>query len=718
MKARDALRRSILGGLAVVLVTIVSWSLAGPPHALAEVRNPRGLAVIIGNDEYRSRDIPPVDYAGRDAEAFRRYVVGVLGFDAANVIHLKNATKREMLDVLGDPASVMNDVQARLNILGGKGDVDVVVYYSGHGVPGRDGQPFLLPVDVPPHAARAEGYPIDQLYRMMGRLRGARSVWVFLDTCFSGSSDGGRLVTGSPVYQETAFPETVADRMMVMTAVTKTQIATWDKEAKHGLFTHHLLDALYGKADRDGDGRVTGLEAKEYLDRHMTATAWLLNRREQQATLRGTVGSVLARADRNGDWLERPALEGGGTEQAGTEAGSVATFSQDTASSKPVDHAEVEAGLALRREGKVLVQTGLAAMNYEVGYADGLFGEKTRGAIREWQEAKGFEGTGYLTGEQAEALKAVGEGARREQDEGERKAREKATQEREAREALERERLAREARERKEAERKVKEQAERERTRSGRVFRDCEECPEMVVVPAGEYMMGSPSNEDERESDEGPRHRVRVPRVFAVGKYEVTFKEWDTCVAQGGCKGYRPDDRGWGRGRRPVINVSWEDAKGYVKWLSEKTGKKYRLLTETEWEYVARAGTTGPFHTGSTITTDQANYDGNYTYGSGLKGRYIRRTVEVGTYPANGFGLHDVHGNLWEWVEDCWHGDYSGAPIDGSAWASGGSCSKRVSRGGSWSSGPRNLRSASRERHYATFRNIINGFRIARTLTP
>ena len=709
MKAR-AWKHPILVGLAAASAAVVSWSVAGLPQALAEAQKPRGLAVIIGNGEYRSRDIPPVDYAGRDAEAFRRYVVDVLGFDGANVIHLRNATKREMLDVLGDPASVMNDVQARLNILGAEGGVDVVVYYSGHGVPGRDGKPFLLPVDVPPHAARAEGYPIDLLYRMMGRLRGAKSVRVFLDTCFSGSSDGGRLVTGSPVYQETAFPETVADRMMVMTAVTKTQIATWDKEAKHGLFTHYLLDALYGKADGDGDGRVTGVEAKEYLDRHMTAAAWLLNRREQQATLRGTVGSVLARADGNGIWLERPALEGAsGPEQAGTEAGPGVSSSQDDTSSKPADHAGVEAGLALKREGKALIQMGLAAMKYEVGYADGLFGKRTRGAIRKWQEAKGFDGTGYLTGEQAEALKAVGEGLRREREERERKAGEKAKQEREAREGLERERLAREAKERKEAERKVKEQAERERMRPGEVFRDCEGCPEMVVVPAGSFMMGSPRDELHRIDNEGPRHRVRIPRGFGVGKYEVTFDEWDACVAGGGCRGHRPEDEGWGGGRRPVINVNWEDAKAYVEYLSAKTGKEYRLLTEAEWEYAARAGTTGPFHTGSTITTGQANYNGS---------RHRNRTVSVGTFRANGFGLHDVHGNVLEWVEDCRHGSYGGAPTDGSAWVSGGDCSKRMLRGGSWANAPEDVRSAIRYWIPATDRSLIGGFRIARTLTP
>ena len=252
----------------------------------------------------------------------------------------------------------------------------------------------------------------------------------------------------------------------------------------------------------------------------------------------------------------------------------------------------------------------------------------------------------------------------------------------------------------------------------GDVFRDCDECPEMVVVPAGSFMMGSPAGEEGRRENEGPQHEVTIPRRFAVGKYEVTFAEWDACVAGGGCGGHRPDDRGWGRGRRPVISVSWEDAKAHVEWLSRKTGKRYRLLSEAEWEYVARAGTAGPFHFGRTISTDQANYDGNYTYGSGRKGVDRKKTVSVGSFSANGFGLHDVHGNVWDWVEDCWHGDYSGAPTDGSAWTSGGDCGSRVLRGGSWFNQPRFLRSANRGGITAGNRDGSSGFRLARTLTP
>ncbi len=263
--------------------------------------------------------------------------------------------------------------------------------------------------------------------------------------------------------------------------------------------------------------------------------------------------------------------------------------------------------------------------------------------------------------------------------------------------------------------------AEEERRPPGSRFRDCTECPEMVVVPAGSFLMGSPQTEPGREADEGPRHRVWLPRAFAVGVYEVTFAEWDACLRAGGCDWY-PQDEDWGRGRRPVINVSWQDAQQYVAWLSSRTGERYRLLSEAEWEYAARAGTTTPFHTGPTISPELANYNGELTYAGGASGIYHRRTLPVGSYPANEFGLHDVHGNVWEWVEDCWHGDYDGAPNDGSARGDARArarCNWRVVRGGAWFYDPRLLRSAYRSWNFAGNRSSeFGGFRVARTLGP
>lgn len=249
----------------------------------------------------------------------------------------------------------------------------------------------------------------------------------------------------------------------------------------------------------------------------------------------------------------------------------------------------------------------------------------------------------------------------------------------------------------------------------GEVFRDGEDFPEMVVVPAGHFLMGSPSDELGYDDSQGPQHRVTIPKPFAVGRFAVTFDEWDACVAQGGGAGYRPVDNGWGRSKQPVINVSWEDAQAYLEWLRGKSGEDYRLLSEAEWEYAARAGTVTPFHSGQTITTDQANYNGNYSYGSGRKGEYRKQTVSVKTFEPNEFGLYQVHGNVWEWVEDRWHDSYKGAPDNGDAWV-GGNNFARVLRGGSWDGHPRNLRSAYRFRLDAVDRYYGIGFRVARTL--
>ena len=254
------------------------------------------------------------------------------------------------------------------------------------------------------------------------------------------------------------------------------------------------------------------------------------------------------------------------------------------------------------------------------------------------------------------------------------------------------------------------------RFRAGEAFRDCDGCPEMVVIPAGDFTMGSLASEEGRQDREGPQHPVTV-RSFALGATEVTFDEWAACVRGGGCGEYRPDDKGWGRGARPVIFVSWEDARAYVRWLSRETDESYRLPSEAEWEYAARARADPrtPFHTGATISIDQANYAGNYVYGSGRRGTYRQRTTPVRTFAPNAFGLHDVHGNVWEWTEDCWHENYRGAPADGSPWL-GGDCGRRVLRGGSWTYNPRYLRSAARSRDTPVHRHRNAGFRVARTL--
>ena len=207
----------------------------------------------------------------------------------------------------------------------------------------------------------------------------------------------------------------------------------------------------------------------------------------------------------------------------------------------------------------------------------------------------------------------------------------------------------------------------------------------MVVIPAGSFRMGCVSGVACYD-DEHPVHQVTIPQALAVGKYEVTFAEWDACVSAGGC-GHRPEDS-WGRGGHPVMRVSWDDAQSYVRWLSSQTGASYRLLSESEWEYAARAGSSTAYSWGNQIGSGRANCDG---CGSQWD---ASQTAPVGSFSPNAFGLHDMHGNLWEWVQDCWNESYNGAPSNGGAWQQG-ECSRRVLRGGSLgSTDPRSLRSA------------------------
>lgn len=237
----------------------------------------------------------------------------------------------------------------------------------------------------------------------------------------------------------------------------------------------------------------------------------------------------------------------------------------------------------------------------------------------------------------------------------------------------------------------------------GQMLSDCDQCPELVVVGPGSFMMGSPASEDGRTNGEGPRRPVTIGRAFAIGKYETTFEQYDACVADGGCRAVR--DSGFGRGRRPVINVSHQDATRYVAWLSHKTGAAYFLPSEAEWEYVARAGSDTPWNTGSALLSDDANILDQF-----------KKTVSVGGYPPNAWGLYDVHGNVAEWVQDCVDAGYVGAPSDGSAALSGDCENRRVFRGGHYADVPVRVRSAARAATASRTGNVAIGFRVARGL--
>lgn len=285
----------------------------------------------------------------------------------------------------------------------------------------------------------------------------------------------------------------------------------------------------------------------------------------------------------------------------------------------------------------------------------------------------------------------------------------------------------------------------------GEPFRDCADCPEMLIVPAGSFQMGDLSGTG--DSDEAPVHKVTIPRAFAVGKYEVTRQEYarftrstgrssgDGCYVYDGMDWSKEPSLSWQNpgynqtDRDPVSCVNWGDAKAYVSWLGDKTGKPYRLLNESEWEYVARAGSTGDYSFGDLVSSlcrhgNGADSSAGFKFwhgdgadsGAGFKLKnsscsdgYGETTAPVGSFAANAFGVHDMHGNVWEWTEDCSTKDYRGAPDRGQA-QTAGDCSFRVVRGGSWVNRPKNLRAAERGIHYVANRSGNLGFRVARSL--
>jgi formylglycine-generating enzyme required for sulfatase activity len=255
---------------------------------------------------------------------------------------------------------------------------------------------------------------------------------------------------------------------------------------------------------------------------------------------------------------------------------------------------------------------------------------------------------------------------------------------------------------------------EREQTlRPKDSFKECDACPEMVVIPKGSFIMGTPADEPYRLKGEDPQHRVTFSRPIAVGRFTISFDEWDACVADGGCGGNKGDDRGFGRGRMPAYGIDFAAAKSYLAWLSRKVGRTYRLPSESEREYFARAGTTTPFWFGKTISAQNANYDASNNYPGGPYGESSKGPKPVDYYQPNRFGLYQVNGNAEEWTEDCYNKRYNeDTPADGSPWLEG-DCSRRMVRGGGWNGAALTQRSGYRNDSIVV---SSNSFRVVRTL--
>ena len=625
------------------------------------------VALVVGNGAYAHapRLANPVNDAGDMAAALQG-----LGFEVILGLDLDREGFYDRLETFADAS---------------RGAEAALFFYAGHGIQ-VDGMNYVAPVDVALTSTLALERGAVELETVMRRMRGETNL-VFLDAC----RDNPLATAGTRgVGRGLARVEDVRRGALIAFATRPGGVAD-DGDGRNSPFTAALLEHIGrpGESVTDMLTSVTATVLERTADRQEPWVNLSLTRKFYFAPGEAPPGGGVPAPVPGGaaDRVFWESISGSG-DPADFEAyletfptGLYARLAHNrlarlgdgsaVSSSVPVptpvpsgaDHAALESGLGLDRAARVLLQSGLNSLGFDAGPVDGAVGPRTRHAIESWQGEKGYKATSYLTGEQAAALIAAGRKAQR-----------------------------------------LLEAARVPEVGVGEVFRDCPHCPEMVVVPSGSFMMGSPFSEEGRDSNEGPRHRVTIGSPFAVGVYEVTFNEWDACASAGGCGSYRPG--GWGRGRRPVVNVSWDDARSYVRWLSRETGEAYRLLSESEWEYVARAGTVTRYWWGDNIGRNRANCG---VCGSSWDNE---RTAPAGSFAANGFGLHDVHGNVWEWVQDCWSDSYAGTPSDGRAWE-GGNCSGHVLRGGSWVTLPR-----GRVRIGSGSRGSDVGFRVARTFTP
>ena len=632
----------------------------------------KSYALVIGISKFTSGydDLP----TGNDAQRMADYLFEEAGFDYVHLLTEEKVTEDRVEELMSETFPALLEENDRF-----------LFYWSGHGdtrdVAYGDGKAGYLALRDTASEQWSRMVAMRDV-REWNRFLKAKQSLFLLDSCFGGIAG---TVTKSRRPEQAKIDQLAQSGHHVMSAGTESETTIAGDRWGGSLFTTAVLDGLRGAADaaREGfprDDIISLTELKAYVqDRvlhELQEADWLDPITPQVRDLRKNAGEFF--------FLSNPSVTVATLESRGGEAGDIQEKSGETdgAAQPQLTPEQIEASLVLDRAA---VQRSLSALGYNVGPADGILGPRSRVNIRSWQSANGFDSTSYLTAEQYQ-------------------------------------RLLRDAEQRFAQAPVVRDPPASDTSPIGPAvglpsyeplnsFRDCGDCPEMVVIPSGAFFMGSRESEPNSSDDERPRHRVTV-ESFAIGKYEVTFDEWDACVSAGGCE-HRPEDRGWGRGNRPVINVSWEDAKQYVGWLSRETGETYRLPSEAEWEYAARAFPTseGPnapaYAFGDSITEDQANFGFN-----------ADQTTEVGSYPANAWGLHDMHGNVWEWVEDSWHASYDGAPANGRAWVEENN-SARVLRGGSWTYvDPSYLRSANRIRNEPVNRINSFGFRVARTLTP
>ena len=642
----------------------------------------KSYALVIGISDYEGGydDLP----TGNDAKRMADYLFNEAGFDHVHLLTEDKVTKQRVAELMSDEFPELLDGNDRF-----------FFYWSGHGdtrsVASGDGKAGYLPLGDTPSRRWSRMIAMRNV-REWNRFLPAKQSLFLLDACFSGLAG---FIQQSPTPRDWKIEQLSQDSHHVMSAGTENEKTIASDRWGGSLFTTAVLDGLRGAADAasgfEKDDIISLTELKAYVQERVLFERRTIGYQNQITPqvrdLRHNTGEFFFLSSHAVDVARvDPSVtvsDDSFTEQSGET---------DSAAQPQLTPEQIEASLVLDRAA---VQHSLSALGLNVGPVDGILGPRSRGNIRSWQAANGFESTSYLTAEQYQRLL---------RDAEQRLAQAPVVREPPARDPS-----------------PIETAVGLPSYEPLSSFRDCGDCPEMVVIPSGAFFMGSRSSEPDSQASERPRHRVNVD-AFAVGKYEVTFDEWDACVDAGGCN-HRSWNEKSGRGKYPVSLISWEDAQQYAAWLSRKTGQFYRLPSEAEWEYAARAfptsqGQNAPAYAfGDRITEEQANF-----------GRNVGRTTEVGSYPANAWGLHDMHGNVWEWVEDRWDGDYDSRArrlrdereqeLLGQSPASDENAPRRVIRGGSWINDPGNIRSATRSRSRPDDPGSLLGFRLARTLDP
>ncbi|MBD6620105.1 SUMF1/EgtB/PvdOfamily nonheme iron enzyme [Komarekiella sp. 'clone 1'] len=685
------------------------------------------VALLIGISEYEP-DLNPLPSAVKDVEAMRRVLVNpeMGDFAEANITVLKNPQRQEIEDAI-------------YNLFTNRQKDDLLLFYfSGHGIKDERGKLYLSTRAtkkqngklVTPSAVAA-----NVLHDNINDSRSQRQV-VILDCCFSGAIAQGMTVKddGNVNVQEQLGGKGRA----ILTSSTSTQYSFEQQDSELSIYTRYLVEGIEkGAADKDGDGWISVDELHEYASTKVQEAAPAMTPKFYPVEEGYRI--FIAKSSKDDPSLKyRKEAES----RAKSGKGKFSVFAIEIMESKRIEwELSEDEAKAIREE---VLQPYLEYERKRVQYEQALI----RAVNEEYpfNEDELQEYQQYL-GLRDEDIAAIKQRVL---------APKQAEYERQQQEA---ERLRQEQEQAEYQRQQAELQKQQERTSSTPVFqpqfppsiqtqpfefefatltlkssgflgmgKTCEinrswgqaeffseslgngVVLEMIAIPGGRFLMGSPENEPERDDSESPQHTVTI-QPFFMGKFAVTQAQWAAVAILPKVEiDLKPDPSNFKGAKRPVECVSWNDTIEFCARLSNKTGKTYRLPSEAEWEYACRARTTTPFFFGETITTDLANYNGNYTYGSRSKGKYRQQATDVGNFPPNSFGLFDMHGNTSEWCQDSWHKNYEGAPADGGAWINGND--QRLLRGGSWYNGPGRCRSAYRVRLTPGGRNAYFGFRV------